>query len=116
MIETKDFSNQFLGYNIVDCEVRTKDIFYFIAREDCTQWSDWEDTGSYPSTADLTVRVIANFRSYPKDTQWSHTALEGLDLCCAGISRSPKEQRWCPRKRRKTKWINRENLLIIGGL
>ncbi|RUT71310.1 hypothetical protein D0817_05390 [Flavobacterium cupreum] len=28
MIETKDFSKRFVGYNIVDCAVRRRDFFY----------------------------------------------------------------------------------------
>ncbi|MCY1291642.1 hypothetical protein D9M70_408390 [compost metagenome] len=92
MIDTRAFSEDFLGYNIVDCEVRSRDIFYFVAREDCTQWTDWEDSGSYPHDTALTLRVITNFMSKPKDSQWGHAILNGFNISTIGISKKPKEQ------------------------
>ncbi len=43
MISKEDFKKYFLGYNSIDCEVRNKDIFYFVVREDYTQWNSWKE-------------------------------------------------------------------------
>ncbi|MDH4556934.1 hypothetical protein E8F11_17465, partial [Pseudomonas sp. BN417] len=92
MMPTADFSKDILGYNIVDCEIRSREIFYFIAREDCTQWTDWKDEGRYPDDTALTLRVITNFMSNPQESQWGHATLNGFDISTIEISKTPKEQ------------------------
>ncbi|WP_155274256.1 hypothetical protein [Pseudomonas chlororaphis] len=92
MISSADFSKQLLGYNIVDCVVRSRDKFYFLAREDYTQWTDWEDVGRYPDDTALTLRVISDFSFKPKDSQWGHATLTGFDIANAAVSLKPKEQ------------------------
>ncbi|HCF2456936.1 TPA: hypothetical protein NIA41_000491 [Pseudomonas aeruginosa] len=92
MISTVDFSKRFIGYNISDCEIRNKEFFYFIAREDCTQWTDWEEDGGYPEESSLYKRVVTFIRTDPVGSQWGHVRLRGFERLTAGISILPKEQ------------------------
>ncbi|MDH4557273.1 hypothetical protein E8F11_19200 [Pseudomonas sp. BN417] len=92
MMAPEDFSKELLGYNIVDCVVRSRDKFYFLAREDYTQWTDWEDVGRYPDDTALILRVISDFSFKPKDSQWGHATLTGFDISDAAVSLNQKEQ------------------------
>ncbi|MDH4556937.1 hypothetical protein E8F11_17480 [Pseudomonas sp. BN417] len=92
MISAQDFSKRLLGYNVVDCEVRRRDFFYFIAREDYTQWTDWKEQGDYPSERSLYKRVLTFMSSKEPAKQWGHTTLKGFSRLTSGVSYSPKEQ------------------------
>ena len=92
MITASEFSKRLLGYNICDCEVRANDFFYFIAREDCTQWVDWEEQGSYPNEESLYKRVIVFIKTEEPSRQWGHVRLHGFSRLTGGIPTLPKEQ------------------------
>ena len=91
-METINFSKELLGFNIVDCVVRSRDKFYFLARENYTQWTDWKDVGRYPDDTALELRVISYFSSKPIGSQWGHAILNGFDLASAAVAINPKEQ------------------------
>lgn len=91
MISVKEFSQRFLGFRVSDCEVRNREFFYFIAREDYTQWTDWEEQGSYPAEESLLKRVISIKRS-TDSSQWGNATLQGYSRLMAGVAWSPKEQ------------------------
>ncbi|MDH4557274.1 hypothetical protein E8F11_19205 [Pseudomonas sp. BN417] len=92
MISTADFSKRLLGYNIVDCEVRRRDFFYFVAREDYTQWTDWKDKGDHPSERSLHKRVMSFVRSKEPTQQWGHCVLKGFSRLNSSVAFLPKEQ------------------------
>lgn len=92
MLNAHNFCKHFLGYNIEDCEIRNKNIFYFIAREDYTQWTDWEETGLYPDETALKLRTVVFFRTDPESSQWSHGTLSGFERSMTGLLLRPKEQ------------------------
>jgi hypothetical protein len=79
------------GFQITDCVVREKNIFYFVLREDYTKWPKW-DGGEPPSDGELKVRVVDYFRDEPVDAQWGCTNLNGFVAVVAGVSKFPKEQ------------------------
>ncbi len=92
MIDTETFARRFLGYNVVGCAVRHRDLFYFIAQEDYTQWPDWRDTGNAPSSRALKKRVISYSRNQPEGSRWGNAVLTGYDRVECGICLMPKEQ------------------------
>ncbi|MFK1554663.1 hypothetical protein ACIUZB_30185 [Pseudomonas aeruginosa] len=92
MISTENFSKRLLGYNITDCEVRRKGFFYFVAREDYTQWTDWKDRGESPSEKSLYKRIITFIQDKEPGRQWGHGRLRGFSRITSGISNHPKEQ------------------------
>lgn len=92
MISTKDFSKRFVGYNIVDCEVRRRNFFYFIAREDYTKWTDWKETGDHPSERSLYKKIITFTLSEAPKKQWGHGLLKGFSRLTSSVAFQPKEQ------------------------
>ena len=94
MINAEIFAESFLGYNIVDCVIRNKGLFYFLVREDYTMWLDSEeDDGDLnPDDTELEKRVISYTPSDPKDDQWGQVTLTGWRRSCVGLSVLPKEQ------------------------
>jgi hypothetical protein len=49
----------FLGYNPLDCVVKDKNHFYFVAKEDYTEWPGRDELDLPPASEDLTTRVIS---------------------------------------------------------
>lgn len=92
MISNENFAKRILGYNITDCVVRRRDFFYFIAREDYTQWTDWKDQGDSPSEKSLYKRIITFIKNKEPERQWGHGRLRGFDRLTCGVSDHPKEQ------------------------
>ncbi|ALN58682.1 hypothetical protein GLE_3336 [Lysobacter enzymogenes] len=92
MISTEVFARRFLGYNIVGCAIRNRDLMYFIAREDYTQRPDWKSTGDDPADSALKRRVISYSRNKPEDAQWGNGVLTGFDRTDCGVSLLPREQ------------------------
>ncbi|WP_155274255.1 hypothetical protein [Pseudomonas chlororaphis] len=92
MISVENFSKRLLGYNITDCEVRRKGFFYFVAREDYTQWTDWKEQGESPSEKFLYKRIVTFIQDKEPERQWGHGRLRGFDRITCGISNHPKEQ------------------------
>ena len=94
MINAEIFAKRFLGYNIVDCEVRNKNSYCFLVREDYTMWLDLEeDEDPDADDTELEKRVISYNPSKPEGSQWGNAVLgDGWDLCHLGFSILPKEQ------------------------
>lgn len=92
MISTTDFSKRIVGYRLTDCIVRNKETIFFIASEDCTQWTDWEEDGGYPEESALYKRVISLQMSRGQPQKWGNATLHGYSRLTAGISQVPKEQ------------------------
>lgn len=94
-ISTTDFKKNFSGFNIIDCVVRDRNIFYFIAREDYTLRpnSNWNpETTPPPNEEDLIKHVIPWMRHKDIDAQWSTSKLTGFQTLFAGVSIKPKSQ------------------------
>ena len=90
-IQKIEYQDKFKGYQIIDCVVRSKDIFYFVLIEDYTQWPHWAGDEA-PDDTDLKTRVITHFLDEPKNSQWEKVELNGFKMLLAGASKIPKEQ------------------------
>ncbi len=92
MLKNDEFRKHLQGYNIIDCAVRKKDFYYFLAREDYTQSSFWNDENEPPDETVLKKRVIP-FQPYKQDGQhWSNASLNGFEITNGGIAYEPVEQ------------------------
>jgi hypothetical protein len=92
MLTTEEFKKHMLGYNIVDCVVRKKDFYYFLAREDYTQDASWNDAKEPPDETVLKKRVIP-FQPYKSAGQhWSNAQIGGFEITSGGVAYEPSEQ------------------------
>ena len=93
MIDAQIFAKRFLGYNIVDCEVRGRNSYCFLAREDYTMWLDSEENDDLNlSDTALEKRVITYTPSRSEGARWGDGVLTGWSRSCLGFSILPKEQ------------------------
>lgn len=90
-ISDSDFEYNFAGYQIVDCVVRSDEIFYFSLMEDYTKKPGWTG-GEGPASNELLHRIVCYARSAEPEERWTHTELEGFSNIVAGVSDVPKQQ------------------------
>ncbi|TDR34962.1 hypothetical protein DFR29_1418 [Tahibacter aquaticus] len=91
-ITLEHFKPCFQGHNIIDCAVRDRNIFYFIAREDYTSWPDskWDrENEPPPEDSSLRQHIVGYFRARPMETRWTRTALTGLANLMSGVALQP---------------------------
>lgn len=86
LISLEEYRKCFLGYNILGCAVRSRDVLCFVAQEDYTQWPEEVDDGD---EMELKKRFIPYIRTKPKGQQWSAAALTGFDGILVGYSPVP---------------------------
>jgi hypothetical protein len=92
MITTDEFKKHLLGYNIIDCQVRKKDFYYFLVREDYTQSPSWKDGAEPPDETALQKRVIPFQPNKPQGQHWSNAWLSGFEIVEGGVAFEPIEQ------------------------
>jgi hypothetical protein len=83
------------GYNIVDCSVRNRMAFHFVAREDYTRWPKdrWDSENEPPPDETAVLKhVIAYFRDDPESARWSRAEISGFETSYSGVSQKPKVQ------------------------
>ncbi|MEO7591524.1 MAG: hypothetical protein ABI134_09955, partial [Byssovorax sp.] len=88
MISLDEFKRYFLGFNVLGCAVRSRDIFYFAAQEDYTERPDWQG-GEPPEDEDLAKRLVPFFRSKSEGRRWSAANLKGFNGILVGFSPAP---------------------------
>ncbi len=86
LISTEEYEKHFLGYNILGCAVRSRDVLCFVVQEDYTQWAEAPDGDD---DLDLKKRFIPYIRTKPKGQQWSAAKLTGFDGILVGFSPAP---------------------------
>ena len=95
MISNKLREKHLKGYNTVDCCIRTKNIFYFVLREDYTQWpkSKWNGDSEGPPEGNIDKRILPWFREKEgEDDQWSHEVLHGIGIPKCEVPTKPVPQ------------------------
>ncbi|WP_437484889.1 hypothetical protein WME75_46105 [Sorangium sp. So ce1014] len=88
MISIDEFKKHLLGFNVLGCTVRSRDVFCFVAQEDYTEWPDW-DGGEPPEDEELEKRLIPFIRSKPEGRRWSAAKLRGFNGILIGFSPAP---------------------------
>ena len=94
-IDVSAYKEHLSGFNVTDCAVRDKNIFYFVAREDYTKWptAKWDrENEPPPDEHEIIKRIVVWMRHKEKINQWSASELTGFTRLGAGISIQPKPQ------------------------
>lgn len=89
MISQIDYDKCLKGFRIIDCVVRSRDIFYVTAQEEY-QSVDEMDEGPF-WRGDLQHRVVAYFARKEPEKQWSYQTYEGMEGLLAGAAKYPTE-------------------------
>ncbi|MBL8300007.1 MAG: hypothetical protein JNN30_16835 [Rhodanobacteraceae bacterium] len=92
MITTEEFSKNLLGYNIVDCVVRRRDFFYFIAQEDYTQRAGYKAEGRDPDASALIKRIIVWRPDQADGKRWAYGWRKGMDITIAEFGSVPEDK------------------------
>ena len=90
-ISKQEYIEYFKGFIVLDCVVRSKDLFYFTLCEDYTQWSSWTG-GEAPTEDQLAKRVVVFMRDEPKGERWDSEGFKGMHIFNAGVSYLPEEK------------------------
>jgi hypothetical protein len=94
-MSTKDYGKLLEGFNVIDCQVRSKDVVYLLAREDYTKWpkSKWDSENEPPpDEPHIEKRVIPIFLEKTANNRYSKTALKGFGPSLLGATLKPKQQ------------------------
>ncbi|BEP96951.1 hypothetical protein GmRootA79_53360 (plasmid) [Acidovorax sp. A79] len=92
MLTTAEFRKNFLGYNIVDCVVRSAGYLYFIAQEDYTQRPGYQPEGHDPDASALIQRVVVWRPDQSGDKRWTHSWNKGMDITIAEFASQPEDK------------------------
>ena len=85
LISMEEYRKYFLGYNILGCAVRSRDVLCVVLQEDYTQWPVEVDDDDI----ELKKRFIPYIRTKPEGRQWSAATLTGFDGILVGFSPVP---------------------------
>lgn len=80
------------GYNLIDCEVKDREVFYLLGREDYTQRKGWRDSQDAPPEGQLAKRIFVFRPGNPDDKKWGHMHLTGLDTSLCAVTPAPEEK------------------------
>jgi hypothetical protein len=95
MMNITDFEKCFFDFNVIDCVVREKNLFSFIAREDYTRWSKskWNpEKESLPDEYEIKKRIVSCRRDSETNTLWGAQTLTGYGRLSASSTTKPKPQ------------------------
>lgn len=86
MISKQDYQKHIGGFAIVDCTIRSKDVFYFVARE--------IGSNAHPVMSEPLAkkRVISCMLDEPIIEQWGNVQLLGMEKIFASSSKKPFNQ------------------------
>lgn len=85
-VTAEEYIKYFQGFNISDCVVRKKDIFYLVVKQAYNTAKD------APSEFSRVKRVLPCFLNKPRDDRWSRSVLNKFDHLCGGVTAHPIEQ------------------------
>jgi hypothetical protein len=80
------------GFNVIDCEVRHREFFYFLAREDYTQAEGWNDTKDAPNESRLEKRAVSLNLANDEAKKWGSVHLKGLDRSFCAMAFAPERK------------------------
>jgi hypothetical protein len=86
LLTTAAFQRCFQGFTIIDCVVRRRDIFYFVALDEY----DTDDVP--PADPDRQTRIVVYFGAEAPNERWAKATCRGLNGLVAGAALLPREQ------------------------
>lgn len=78
------------GFNVIDCEIKNRDILYLLVREDYTQRPGWAEGMQAPGEGRLSKRLIGLNLKNPDEKKWSAVHLNGLGRSFCGVAFDPE--------------------------
>lgn len=80
------------GFNVIDCEIKNRDILYLLAREVYTQHAGWSESRQPPAERSLAKRLIGIGLKNPDDKKFPVTHLTGMGRSLCGVAFQPEEK------------------------
>lgn len=80
------------GFNVIDCEVKNREVLYLLAREDYTQHRGWHDMKEPPPEGRLVKRVLGVRLQAPDANTWSAVNLKGMGMSCCALAATPEDK------------------------
>ncbi len=80
------------GFNVIDCEIKNRDVLYLLAREDYTQRPGWNESSDPPPEKSLAKRLIGIGLQLPDDKKFPVTHLTGMGRSLCGVAFQPEEK------------------------
>jgi hypothetical protein len=77
------------GFNIIDCEVRTRSILCLLLRRDYTQDEGWSDSREPPPEGKLQKRLLFLQPENPEGRKWGVMRLDGLNRSRCALATKP---------------------------
>lgn len=95
-ISPEQYVKTFAGYIVVDCAIRSKDIFYFSLCTDTSRFPDpdEEDDGKNAEPIDRSIcrRIATYAKILPPEYKWNHEEFIGTENFKICVPKQPKEQ------------------------
>ena len=93
-ISIGQYANNFSGYLIKDCAVRSKDIFYFSLSTDASQFPHPDEGNDAENGIDSSIcqRIISYNKLLPPEEQWDCEEFSGIESFSIAVTKNPKEQ------------------------
>lgn len=82
-------NSRMAGFNVIDCEVKSREVVYLLAREDYTQAEDWDDSQTPPGDAELALRVFGIRLDGPGASRMGVIHLTGMDRSRCAMAFTP---------------------------
>lgn len=80
------------GFNVIDCEVKNRDVLYLLAREDYTQHRGWHDMKEPPAEGRLAKRVLGVRLQGSDEQTWSAGNIKGLGTSYCALAATPENK------------------------
>lgn len=80
------------GFNIIDCEIKDKDTFYFLGREDYAQRLGRRELDDAPPEGRLPKRIFVLRLNNAEEKRWGHMHLTGMDTSFCAMAYAPEEK------------------------
>lgn len=77
------------GFNVIDCEVKNREVVYLLAREDYTQDPDWDETEEPPDDTELVLRVLSIRLGGPNGIKMAAVNLRNMDISYCAMAVTP---------------------------
>ncbi|ALV07673.1 hypothetical protein [Roseateles depolymerans] len=80
------------GFNLIDCEIKDRETFYLLGREDYTQRTGRRELEDAPPEGRLPKRIFVLRLNNAEGKRWGHMHLTGLNQSFCAMTYAPEEK------------------------
>lgn len=80
------------GYRLVDCDLASASLFYFLLRQDYTRQPGWREGSEPPHETHLSKRALSLRTGNPDESKWGQMTLTGMNLAMGAYALQPTAQ------------------------